>query len=105
IVIGLASIFVALWLRNIFRMRVGSVAFALALMAIAFVALPSAQTLWSRLHGVAPSRVVFAEDGSGVSLMRDDGTESNPYITVFVNVLGYSWIPYGDIQIVLVAMR
>ena len=104
IVIGLASIFAALWMRNIFKTRVGSVAFALALMVVAFVALPSAQTLWSRLHGAAPSRVVFAEDGSGVSLMRDDGTESNPYITVFVNGLGYSWIPYGDIHTVLGAL-
>ncbi len=104
IVIGLAAIFAALWLRNIFRTRVGSVAFALAFIAIASVALPSAQTLWSRLHGAAPSRVVFAEDGSGLSLMRDDGTESNPYITVFVNGLGYSWIPYGDIHTVLGAL-
>jgi predicted membrane-bound spermidine synthase len=104
IILGLASIFAALWLRNIFKTRVGSVAFALALMAIAGVALPSAQTLWSRLHGATPSRVVFAEDGSGVSLMRDDGTESNPYITVFVNGLGYSWIPYGDIHTVLGAL-
>ncbi|PYL32066.1 MAG: hypothetical protein DMF35_09160, partial [Verrucomicrobia bacterium] len=86
---ALASIFAALWLRNIFKTRVGSVALALALITIACVALPSAPTLWSRLHGAAPSRVVFAEDGSGVSLMRDDGTESNPYITVFVNGLGY----------------
>jgi hypothetical protein len=36
--------------------------------------------------------------------MRDDGTESNPYITVFVNGLGYSWIPYGDIHTVLGAL-
>jgi spermidine synthase len=104
IVIGLASIFAALWLRIALRRRVGSVAFALALITIACVALPSAQTLWSRLHGAAPSRVVFAEDGSGLSLMRDDGTESNPYITVFVNGLGYSWIPYGDIHTVLGAL-
>jgi predicted membrane-bound spermidine synthase len=104
LVIGLASIFAALWLRNIFKTRVGSVAFALALITIACVALPSAPTLWSRLHGAAPSRVVFAEDGSGLSLMRDDGTESNPYITVFVNGLGYSWIPYGDIHTVLGAL-
>jgi len=104
IVIGLASIFAALWLRNIFKTRVGSVALALALITIACVALPSAPTLWSRLHGAAPSRVVFAEDGSGMSLMRDDGTESNPYITVFVNGLGYSWIPYGDIHTVLGAL-
>ena len=104
IILGLASIFAALWLRNIFRTRVGSAAFALVLVAAAFVALPSAPTLWSRLHGAAPSRVVFAEDGSGVSLMRDDGTESNPYITVFVNGLGYSWIPYGDIHTVLGAL-
>ncbi len=104
IVIGLALIFAALWLRNIFKAHVGSVAFALALITIACVALPSAPTLWSRLHGAAPSRVVFAEDGSGMSLMRDDGTESNPYITVFVNGLGYSWIPYGDIHTVLGAL-
>ncbi len=104
IVIGLAAIFAALWLRNIFRTRVGSVVFALALVAVAWLALPSAQKLWSRLHGTTPSRVVFAEDGSGLSLMRDDGTESNPYITVFVNGLGYSWIPYGDIHTVLGAL-
>jgi spermidine synthase len=104
IVLGLASIFAALWLRSIVRTRAGSFAFALALVAIASVALPSAQTLWSRLHGAAPRRVVFAEDGSGLSLMRDDGTESNPYISVFVNGLGYSWIPYGDIHTVLGAL-
>jgi spermidine synthase len=104
IVLGLASIFAALWLRNILRTRVGSAAFALAFIAIVWVALPSGQTLWSRLHGAQPSRVVFAEDGSGVSLMRDDGTELNPYITVFVNGLGYSWIPYGDIHTVLGAL-
>ncbi len=104
IVLGLASIFAALWLRNVFRTRAGSVAFAAALIAVVWVALPSAQTLWSRLHGAAPNRVVFAEDGSGLSLMRDDGTESNPYITVFVNGLGYSWIPYGDIHTVLGAL-
>ena len=104
IVLGLATIFAALWLRNIFKTRVGAAAFALALIVLIWVALPSAQTLWSRLHGAAPGRVVFAEDGSGVSLMRDDGTESNPYITVFVNGLGYSWIPYGDIHTVLGAL-
>ena len=104
VVIGLVSIFAALWVRNIFKTRVGSVAFALAFVVVASLALPSAQKLWSRLHGAAPTRVVFAEDGSGLSLMRDDGTESNPYITVFVNGLGYSWIPYGDIHTVLGAL-
>ncbi|HEV2046133.1 MAG TPA: fused MFS/spermidine synthase [Chthoniobacterales bacterium] len=104
IVVGLASIFAALWLRTVFRTRVGSAAFALGLTAIAWIVLPSAQTLWSRLHGAEPRRVIFSEDGSGVSLMRDDGTESTPYITVFVNGLGYSWIPYGDIHTVLGAL-
>jgi spermidine synthase len=104
IVLGLATTFAGLWLFNIFRTRVGSLAFALTLIVVAVIALPSAKTLWSRLHGAAPGRVVFAEDGSGVSLMRDDGTESNPYITVFVNGLGYSWIPYGDIHTVLGAL-
>jgi spermidine synthase len=104
IVLGLAAIFAVLWMRTVLRTRIGSAAFALALIAIVLVALPSAPTLWSRLHGAQPGRVVFAEDGSGVSLMRDDGIESNPYITVFVNGLGYSWIPYGDIHTVLGAL-
>jgi spermidine synthase len=104
VVIGLASIFAALWMRNIFKTRIGSLASALAFLIIVGLALPSAQKLWSRLHGAAPNRVIFVEDGSGLSLMRDDGTESNPYITVFVNGLGYSWIPYGDIHTVLGAL-
>src|SRR5438046_9841683 len=54
IVIGLASIFAALWLRNMFQARAGSVAFALALVAVVWVALPSATTLSAPLPGAAP---------------------------------------------------
>jgi spermidine synthase len=104
IVISLAAIFVALFVRRTFNSRLGFVAAALGFVLVSFVCLPGSQKLWSTLHGATPSRVIFAEDSSGVSLMRDDGTSATPYISVFVNGLGQSWIPYGDIHSVLGAL-
>ncbi|HEX4639662.1 MAG TPA: fused MFS/spermidine synthase [Chthoniobacterales bacterium] len=104
IVAALGSIFLALLLREKVRSHLVAIALALAFIFALFAFLPTSQTLWSTLHGATPNRVVLAEDGSGVSLMRDDGTKSNPYVTVFVNGLGQSWIPYGDIHSVLGAL-
>src|SRR5207248_10155732 len=104
VISALAAIFLALLLRKKFNSRVvvavATVCFAVLLIRF----LPSSQTLWSKLHGATPSRVILAEDSSGVSLMRDDGTSAQPYVTVFVNGLGQSWIPYGDIHSVLGAL-
>lgn len=104
IILALGSIFLGLWVWTVFKTRIGSFAATGGLALICFVALPSSQTLWSRLHGASPNRVTLAEDATGVSLMRDDGTKAQPYVTVFVNGLGQSWIPYGDIHSVLGAL-
>jgi len=104
IVLALSSIFFGIWILNRFRVRAVAFAALGGFALLCFLSLPSSQTLWSRIHGASPDRVILAEDATGVSLMRDDGTKSQPYVTVFVNGLGQSWIPYGDIHSVLGAL-
>ena len=62
--------------------------------------LPDASHLWARLHGTVPQRLVVAEDASGVSVLKADGGSA----VVFVNGIGQSWIPYGNIHTVLGAL-
>ncbi|MFI5184823.1 MAG: hypothetical protein ACHQNV_10510 [Vicinamibacteria bacterium] len=69
--------------------NVGAAAMALAL-GIAWLA-PDETTLWSRLHGSSSGDVIAAEDGSGLSVLRNHGDATS----VFVNGLGQSEIPYG----------
>jgi spermidine synthase len=64
------------------------------------VAMPDAARLWARLHGTVPQRLVMAEDASGVSVLKADGGNA----VVFVNGIGQSWIPYGNIHTVLGAL-
>src|SRR5262249_37769315 len=104
IVLALGSIFLGFWAWNVFKARIVWVVAASSFALLCFFLLPSSQALWSRIHGAPPDRVILAEDATGVSLMRDDGTTSQPYVTVFVNGLGQSWIPYGDIHSVLGAL-
>ncbi|HET7698077.1 MAG TPA: fused MFS/spermidine synthase [Vicinamibacterales bacterium] len=63
-------------------------------------ALPGGARLWARLHGTVPQRLVVGEDASGVSALKADGRSA----VVFVNGIGQSWIPYGDIHTVLGAL-
>lgn len=104
IVLALGSIFLGLWLWSLFRTQIGSFAAGGAFALLCFLVLPSSPRLWSRLHGASPQSVTLAEDATGLSLMRDDSSPGQPYVTVFVNGLGQSWIPYGDIHSVLGAL-
>ncbi|MFN7589848.1 MAG: fused MFS/spermidine synthase [Planctomycetota bacterium] len=77
---------------------------ALALTAIAIAiaaALPDGAALWARLHGSVPGSVIQGEDGSGLSVLKQ---EPNGTTGVFVNGLGQSWIPYGGIHSALGAL-
>ena len=64
------------------------------------VAMPTEARLWARLHGTVPQRLVVAEDASGVSVLKADGATA----VVFVNGIGQSWIPFGNIHTVLGAL-
>ncbi|MBI5774604.1 MAG: fused MFS/spermidine synthase [Verrucomicrobia bacterium] len=65
--------------------------------------MPDAKTLWARAHGTVNARVIFAEDGTGVSLLEKHFNEHGA-VTVFVNGIGQSWIPYGGIHSALGAL-
>jgi len=71
---------------------------------VAATLVPSPALLWGRLHGSEPSRVLFAEDGSGLSLLKDDFEGTKPRVGVFVNGLGQSFLPYGGYHTVLGAL-
>jgi spermidine synthase len=82
------------------RWSIGTAA-ALVLVALSVaVLLPSELRLWARLHGTVPQRLVVSEDASGLSVLKADGRNA----VVFVNGIGQSWIPYGNIHTVLGAL-
>jgi predicted membrane-bound spermidine synthase len=64
------------------------------------VATPNAVALWSRLHGSEPDRLIFGEDASGLSVLRLEKAIVTG-ATVFVNGVGQSKIPYGDVHTAL----
>jgi predicted membrane-bound spermidine synthase len=68
------------------------------------VSMPNAATLWARLHGTTVDQMIFAEDNSGLSVLKAaEGTLAGP-TWVYVNGLGQSLIPYGDIHTALGAL-
>jgi spermidine synthase len=80
-----------------------AVAAAVACLAAA-AAVPSSQRLWARLHGTAERHVIQDEDGSGVSVLRDERLSEGWRTTVFVSGLGQSGLPYGGYHTVLGAL-
>jgi hypothetical protein len=60
--------------------------------------LPPAGFLWAPLHGTTPARMVYGEDASGLSVFRLEPGSSEGRTTVFVNGVGQSTIPYGDVH-------
>lgn len=74
----------------------------LALVAfVAIVTMPRAGVFWARLHGTTAGTILFAEDASGVSVLRRDVRAPT---RVFVNGLGQSWLPYGGLHTALGAL-
>lgn len=75
---------------------------ALAVTAAAVALSPSPSNLWSKLHAARAQDVVFAEDGSGLALVKQEpGGEKS---VVFANGIGQSQMPYGGFHTVLGAL-
>ena len=98
---GASALFVWFALRH--RGRVTALAAVAGVAAVAIV-MPDSRELWSRLHGTAPDRMVFAEDNSGVSVITATSREFLGRKVVFVNGVGQSVMPYGDIHTALGAL-
>ena len=77
-----------------------------ALLATGVTALvsPSPAVLWARLHGTTPDRVLFAEDGSGLALLKEEREGTRETTVVYVNGLGQSSLPYGGYHTLLGAL-
>lgn len=84
-----------------FSVRVSAAAGAAAVLLLVVVVSPDATTLWARLHGTPADRIIFGEDASGLSVLRVERSGPQPAATVFVNGLGQSTIPYGDVHTAL----
>jgi len=79
--------------------------FGLATAAVVLVVvMPGAGSLWARLHGTTADRLIFAEDNSGVSVIKAEEDGFGGRKIVFVNGVGQSVIPYGDIHTALGAV-
>jgi predicted membrane-bound spermidine synthase len=59
---------------------------------------PSSAQLWSRLHGVRPSQILYAEDGSGLSVLTNTDPAFRRRTDVYVNGLGQSWVPFSGVH-------
>jgi MFS family permease len=62
--------------------------------------LPDQKALWASVHGTKEDRLWLAEDASGVSALKRDEAEPGK-ISVFINGIGQSWIPYGGVHTLL----
>jgi spermidine synthase len=77
---------------------------AILITSVTVLAIPDGRSLWARLHATAPAHVLFDEDGAGLSLIKMDPVSATGTSEVYVNGLGQSWIPYGNIHTVLGAL-
>jgi spermidine synthase len=66
--------------------------------------MPDGPSLWARLHGTTVEQVIVAEDESGLAVIKARGDRSSGEQIVFVNGVGQSAIPYGDIHTALGAL-
>jgi spermidine synthase/MFS family permease len=66
--------------------------------------MPGAASLWARLHGTTVDQLIVAEDNSGLSVIKAEGARFTGQKVVFVNGVGQSVIPYGDIHTALGAL-
>lgn len=105
ILLGIGGIFLFLYLYSEFAFTYffSFVKFGLtiALVLVIFsLSVPSAPLLWSKLHGTTRDKIIFAEDGAGLSLLKGNDSDFTK-TTVFVNGIGQSEIPYGGVHTML----
>jgi len=76
-----------------------------AVMLATLAVIPGQRALWAGAHGTTPERIVLAEDGAGVSVLKTPPPGDPAAATmVFVNGIGQSWIPFGGVHSALGAL-
>lgn len=72
------------------RAAVGASGVVVAGVLLLMWVVPDSSTLWAKLHGVGPDKIIQAEDGSGLALLKSDEAAT----VVYANGLGQSTIPF-----------
>lgn len=104
----LAGVFLVLWAQfQSSRSRRWKLVASLGVVALvvsvcSFV--PDPATLWAKLHGMPADRITFAEDGTGLSVLKSSRTDFVGPTDVYLNGRSQSWIPYGSIHSMLGAL-
>ena len=102
---GVLAIVIALQSRSDSRVRRPR-AVPLGLLGSAFVfvplliVMPPSGTLWAHLHGTVVEAMVYAEDGSGLSVINTDGRNA----ILYANGIGQGSMPYGEVHTALGAL-
>ena len=108
LLVALSSVFALCAMRLIFssrRNRRLGYATVGVLTIVVVATMPPATPLWAQLHGTSGTEVAFAEDASGLAVLKNRGGRREDGIHVYINGLGQSEIPYGNtIQTLLGAM-
>jgi spermidine synthase len=55
---------------------------------------PDAQSLWAKLHGAMPEKIILGEDGTGLSVLKFDESKRDRTV-VYVDGVAHSYLPYG----------
>ena len=101
---ALSSLFlIGVWREMAWGPRAVPAALAVAVVTL-IAMMPSGASLWARLHGTTVDRVIVAEDHSGLAVIKARGARLTGQKIVFVNGVGQSVIPYGDIHTALGAL-
>jgi predicted membrane-bound spermidine synthase len=85
-------------------LRAVALAAAVLLTSIVVWSTPAGAQLWASLHGALPADVLQNEDATGVSVIKDQSVDRERFGLVFVNGIGQSRIPFGNIHTVLGAL-
>jgi spermidine synthase len=86
------------------RQRGAAAIAVVAVVAGLALTIPGSVSYWARLHGASADQIVAREDGSGVSVIKVSQPGFEGQQVVYVNGLGQSTLPYGDIHTALGAI-
>lgn len=76
----------------------------LGVIAALALIIPGGALYWARLHGATADQIIVGEDGSSVSLIKIWQVGFEGQQVVYVNGLGQSTLPYGNIHTALGAV-
>ena len=85
--------------------RRGALVIATVMLVAGAMALgPDSLQLGARLHGSPLRAITHEEDASGLSVLKAEVNNFGSRAIVFVNGIGQSWIPYGNVHTILGAL-